>query len=169
VITAGGSALFDLVVEILGPIAAGTPNGRLVLRSGAYVVHDDGTYKRSTPAATRTGPVFVAAAHVWARVISNPEADLVLLDVGKRDIPYDAGLPVVQKVVRDGELIDVPAAEIFNTNDQHAYVRLTVPGSLAVGEIVRLGLSHPCTMFDKWRSALLVEGDRVLGAVPTFF
>ncbi|GAB3919887.1 alanine racemase [Microlunatus endophyticus] len=169
VITAGGSALFDLVVEILGPIAAVAPNARLVLRSGAYVVHDDGTYKRSTPAATRTGPVFVAAAHVWARVISHPEADLVLLDVGKRDIPYDAGLPVVQKVVRDGDLVDAPAAEVFNTNDQHAYVRLSEPGSLAVGEVVRLGLSHPCTMFDKWRSALLVENDRVRGAIPTYF
>lgn len=171
VITAGGSALFDLVVEVLGPIAAGTPNSRLLLRSGAYVVHDDGTYRQSTPSATRSGPVFKAAAHVWARVISNPEPDLVLLDVGKRDIPYDAGLPVVQKVVRDGALADAPATDIFDTNDQHAYVRLVEPGSLAVGEIVRLGLSHPCTMFDKWRSALLVEGEppRVRGAIPTFF
>lgn len=171
VITAGGSALFDLVVEVLGPIAAGTPNSRLVLRSGAYVVHDDGTYRQSTPSATRSGPRFRPAAHVWARVISNPEPDLVLLDVGKRDIPYDAGLPIVQKVVRDGALADAPATEVFSTNDQHAYVRLLEPGSLAVGEILRLGLSHPCTMFDKWRSALMVEGEqpRVRGAVPTFF
>lgn len=170
-VTAGGSSLFDLVVEVLGPIAAGTPNCRLLLRSGAYVVHDDGTYRQSTPSATRTGPAFTPAAHVWSRVISNPEPDLVLLDVGKRDIPYDAGLPVVQKVLRAGELVDAPATEVFNTNDQHAYVRLAEPGSLAVGEIVRLGLSHPCTMFDKWRSALLVEGEplRVRGAIPTFF
>jgi D-serine deaminase-like pyridoxal phosphate-dependent protein len=115
--------------------------------------------------------VFTAAANVWARVISNPEPDLVLLDVGKRDIPYDAGLPVVQKVMRAGRLVDAPAAEVFATNDQHAYVRLAEPESLAVGEVVRLGLSHPCTMFDKWRSALLVEGarPRVRGALPTFF
>lgn len=170
-ITAGGSALFDLVVEVLGPIAAGTPNARLLLRSGAYVVHDDGMYAHSTPAATRSGPVFTAAAHVWARVISNPEPDLVLLDVGKRDIPYDGGLPVVQKILRDSGLVDAPATEVFNTNDQHAYVRLEQQGSLHVGEVVRLGLSHPCTMFDKWRSALLIEGDRprVRGAIPTFF
>jgi len=170
-ITAGGSALFDLVVEILGPVATGTPRARLLLRSGAYVVHDDGTYALSTPSANRSGPVFTAAANVWARVISNPEADLVLLDVGKRDIPYDAGLPVVQKVMRAGRLVDAPAAEVFATNDQHAYVRLAEPESLAVGEVVRLGLSHPCTMFDKWRSALLVEGarPRVRGALPTFF
>lgn len=170
-ITAGGSALFDLVVEVLGPIAAGTPNSRLLLRSGAYVVHDDGLYAHSTPAANRSGPEFRAAAHVWARVISAPEPDLVLLDVGKRDIPYDSGLPVVQRLLRGDEFIEAPAAEVFNTNDQHAYVRLAEPGSLAVGEIVQLGLSHPCTMFDKWRSALLVEGDRprVRGAIPTFF
>jgi D-serine deaminase-like pyridoxal phosphate-dependent protein len=170
-ITAGGSALFDLVVEVLGPVAAGTPNARLLLRSGAYVVHDDCLYAGSTPAATRSGPEFTPAAHVWARVISRPEPDLVLLDAGKRDIPYDAGLPIVQRVVGNAGLVDAPACEVFATNDQHAYVRLTEPESLQVGDVVRLGLSHPCTMFDKWRSALLVEGDRprVRGAIPTFF
>ena len=168
-LTAGGSALFDLVVEVLGPIAAETPNARLLLRSGAYIVHDDGLYAGETPSAHRTGPEFTAAAHVWARVISTPEPDLALLDVGKRDIPYDAGLPVLQKVNSAGGLVDAPAATIFKTNDQHAYVRLEEPESLQVGDVVRLGLSHPCTMFDKWRTVLLTEGGRIRGAVPTFF
>ncbi|HEY9291422.1 MAG TPA: alanine racemase [Microlunatus sp.] len=168
-LTAGGSALFDLVVEVLGPIAARTPKARLLLRSGAYIVHDDGLYAEQTPAAHRSGPALSAAAHVWARVISTPEPDLALLDVGKRDIPYDSGLPVLQKIISESGLVDAPAATIFNTNDQHAYVRLEQPGTLQVGDVVRLGLSHPCTMFDKWRTVLLTEGTRIRGAVPTYF
>ncbi|SDS55690.1 alanine racemase [Microlunatus soli] len=171
ILTAGGSAHFDLVAEILGPVAERTPNGRLLLRSGAYIVHDDGMYAGLTPAATRTGPELQAAAHVWARVVSAPEPHLILLDAGKRDLPYDAGLPTIQQVLTAGGLAPAPAATIVNTNDQHAYVELSEPGSLKVGDVVRLGLSHPCTMFDKWRSVLLVEGaePRIRGAVATYF
>ena len=59
-------------------------------------------------------------------------------------------------------------------NDQHAYVSVPVDSPLAVGDVVRLGISHPCTAIDKWR--LLVEIDSasagdpvVLGFVETFF
>lgn len=55
-------------------------------------------------------------------------------------------------------------------NDQHSYVRSTRP--LVIGEVVRLGLSHPCTAFDKWRVLPVVESadsDRVVGLVRTYF
>src|SRR5699024_7001283 len=42
-LSAGGSSYFDVVVELLGPVAR-THGGRLVLRSGAVVTHDHGTY-----------------------------------------------------------------------------------------------------------------------------
>ena len=171
ILTAGGSAYFDLVADVLGPVAAARSGTRLVVRSGAYIVHDDGMYAGLTPAKTRSGPQLTAAAHVYARVISAPEPNLVLLDVGKRDIPYDADLPVVQQVITSDGPVSAPAATIVNTNDQHAYVELDEPGSLQVGDLVRLGMSHPCTMFDKWRSVLLIEGERphVRGAVGTYF
>lgn len=171
ILTAGGSAYFDLVAEVLAPVAAAQPNTRLLLRSGAYIVHDEGMYAGLTPATTRSGPTLQAAAHVWARVISAPEPNLILLDAGKRDIPYDSGLPTVQQLLTVDGLVPAPAATIVNTNDQHAYVELSEPGSLKVGDVVQLGLSHPCTMFDKWRSALLVEGSepRIRGAVGTYF
>jgi D-serine deaminase-like pyridoxal phosphate-dependent protein len=36
-------------------------------------------------------------------------------------------------------------------NDQHSFLR-TAPGwEPKVGDLVLLGLSHPCTTFDKWR------------------
>jgi D-serine deaminase-like pyridoxal phosphate-dependent protein len=179
IITAGGSAYFDRVVELLGPAAAAT-GSRLVLRSGSYVIHDDGLYAGRTPSATRSGPRFVAAAHVWARVLSVPEPGLALLDAGKRDVAYDAGLPRPLSIVRDhrsGPDRQVLASgTVTDINDQHAFWRPAEPAPAAVGDLVQLGLSHPCTIFDKWRSALLVQGQlaegqppRVLGAVPTYF
>ena len=39
-----------------------------------------------------------------------------------------------------------------------------------VGDRVALGLSHPCTTFDKWRWMVLVDADyRVCGAIHTCF
>ena len=47
VVTAGGSAYFDDVAEVLGGL---TESGaRVVLRSGAYLTHDDGHYRHLSP------------------------------------------------------------------------------------------------------------------------
>jgi len=45
------------------------------------------------------------------------------------------------------------------------------PGTaLAPGDLVCLGISHPCTTLDKWRVIpVLDEQDRVIDAVHTFF
>jgi D-serine deaminase-like pyridoxal phosphate-dependent protein len=144
-LTAGGSAYPDLVAnQVAGLVADG---GRVVLRSGAYITHDDGFYAGISPfsdAVDPANPVHLESAiHGWARVISTPEPDLALLDAGKRDLPYDEGLPVVQTPQRARSTATVTAM-----NDQHTFVR---GAALNVGEVVRLGLSHPCTAFDKWR------------------
>ncbi|MET1044434.1 MAG: alanine racemase [Microbacteriaceae bacterium] len=177
-LTAGGSAYFDLVADAFAPMIEQYPEVDAVLRSGAYIIHDDGLYRRTTPAASRIGPEFRAAAHVWARVISAPEPGLALLDAGKRDLAYDSGLPEVQEVLRDegAGYRPVPTADltVVKTNDQHAYVTGGA-GRLRVGDLVQLGLSHPCTIFDKWRTALLVENvpdagsATIRGAIATYF
>jgi D-serine deaminase-like pyridoxal phosphate-dependent protein len=159
VLSAGGSAYFDRVVAVLGPEGeCESENGRrtrIVIRSGAYVTHDDGAYRRSTPSVRDSGPVFRPALHVWGRVISVPEPGIAYLDAGKRDLPFDEGLPEVQLFRRrepDGSVSSTPLSghEVFDTNDQHAHVRLPADSPLAVGDVVRLGISHPCTLFDKW-------------------
>lgn len=166
-LSAGGSAWFDIVAEELAPAARDIEGTHVVLRSGAYVVHDHGHYKKVTPNATRSGPEFQPAAHAYSRILSSPEPGLALLDAGKRDVPYDLHLPRILGVRRNNswERID---ATVVKTDDQHAYVRVP-DGELKVGEMVRLGLSHPCTIFDKWRSVLLVEDEQVVGSLPTYF
>jgi D-serine deaminase-like pyridoxal phosphate-dependent protein len=152
VVTAGGSAFFDDVVDVLGPLAG--PGTRVLLRSGAYVIHDDGFYRGISPFARHgaaTGAL-TSAMHAWARVVSRPEPGLALLDAGKRDVPFDEGLPEPQLAA---DALGAPArpltGEITAVNDQHAFLRLHPDTALEVGHVVRLGLSHPCTAFDKWR------------------
>jgi len=177
ILTAGGSVYFDRVAAIFGSEAAqGT---RVVVRSGAYVVHDDGYYRGATPNARGTGPQFRSAMSVWARVVSMPEPGIAFLDAGKRDVPYDQGLPEIQSLRRielDGSIVTRPLAghELFETNDQHSFVRVPSDSPLQVGDVVRLGLSHPCTAFDKWALIPVVDDasakiPRVVDLLRTYF
>ncbi len=66
-----------------------------------------------------------------------------------------------------------PSWRIAGLNDQHAYLRWDpaddglVP---QVGERSALGISHPCTTFDKWHWLAVVEDDyAVSDAVTTHF
>ncbi|WP_459960782.1 type III PLP-dependent enzyme domain-containing protein [Nocardia sp. IFM 10818] len=181
VITAGGSAYPDLVVEHLAGLAdeegaQGVPT-TVVLRSGAYLIHDDGFYSGISPlAAGRADRPLRSAMHGWARVVSRPEAELALLDAGKRDLPFDEGLPVPQLIAGPAAAKLNPEATVSALNDQHTFLRL--PGGdaqdLPVGGVVRLGLSHPCTAFDKWRLIPVIDDagaarPRVVDLVHTFF
>ncbi|GMA25002.1 hypothetical protein GCM10025864_27610 [Luteimicrobium album] len=37
------------------------------------------------------------------------------------------------------------------------------------GDVIGFGISHPCTLFDKWRVGIVVDGDRPLGLVSFDF
>jgi D-serine deaminase-like pyridoxal phosphate-dependent protein len=160
IVTAGGSAWFDVVAEeLVGTRAAdGTP-ATVIVRAGAFQAHDDVFYAGISPFAG-TERAFLPALHAWARVLSRPEPGLVLLDAGKRDLPSDLDLPVV---------LDVPGARVTSLADQHAFVTVPPDSGLAVGDVVRLGISHPCTAFQLWGLVPEVEGERVVGFVETMF
>src|SRR3954470_12375624 len=134
VATAGGSAFFDRVAERLRFEGLSRPV-RVVLRSGCYLTHDDGIYAESSPLAGLR-----AALELWARVLSCPEPGLAIAGFGKRDAPYDLGLPVVRSHA---------GVSVTALNDQHAYLS-DAGGVLAVGDTVVWGISHPCTAFDRW-------------------
>jgi D-serine dehydratase len=166
-LTAGGSAYFDRVAAGLRPDRPLSRPARTVLRSGCYLTHDHGGYERLSPLAGRLRP----ALQLWTDVRSRPEPGLAIVGFGKRDAPYDSGLPVVLGVVEpDGtRRPPPPGAHVAATNDQHAFVRWT-DGELAVGDVLVCGISHPCTAFDKWSALPLVdETSSVVGAVRTVF
>lgn len=170
IITAGGSAYFDRVADYFG----GWEDVEIVVRAGATVAHDDGVYVEMTPSKTRPGPTFDAALNVWARVISAPEVGVAYLDAGRRDVPDDEGLPVVLDARRAGEKTMPAGLAVVALNDQHAHVHGEKSIGLQVGDVVRLGVSHPCTTFDRWSRILVVDDaaaaePRVVDVVRTYF
>ena len=175
ILTGGGSSYFDLVADRFQTLSLPVPV-RVLLRSGCYVTHDSGIYKTAQDAA-ETDPArswksaLRPALEAWAYVQSRPEPELALLSMGKRDVPYDAGLPVPFKLYRPGEgFREVGKAEIFALNDQHAFVRLGADTDWQVGDLVASGISHPCTAFDKWRFLPIVNDNYdVIDGVLTMF
>jgi D-serine deaminase-like pyridoxal phosphate-dependent protein len=166
-VSAGGSAWFDRVVAKLRPDEL----GRVILRSGASVTHDDGYYGEKTPfhRIPDEGPL-TAALEVWAQVTSMPEPGLAVVGMGKRDVPFDEGLPVVLNIRRDGEIAPITGLTVTKVMDQHAYMTVETDVDLRVGDLLRFGISHPCTAFDKWRHIPVVDEDRrVVDVLHTYF
>lgn len=175
IVTAGGSSYFDVVAARLGPESLDRPV-RTVLRSGCYVTHDVEMFEltsalgaRATDPARRLQPAF----ELWATVWSLPEPGLAIVGFGKRDAPYDYGLPHPERVRATGGSTsrDVSGAfAITALNDQHAFMSIPPGDPLAVGDLVQCGISHPCGAFDKWRYVPLVDEDHnVVDGVFTFF
>jgi D-serine deaminase-like pyridoxal phosphate-dependent protein len=149
IVTAGGSTYPDVVADELAGAAP-----RVILRSGCYLTHDHGLYAATSPLPMRP------AMEVWAPVLSRPEPGLALVGMGRRDVSFDAGLPVP---------LGLPGATVTKLNDQHAYLELA-GHTVAVGDRLGFGISHPCTTFDKWQLIpVLDDADRVVDLVRTFF
>lgn len=146
----GGSAYPDRVVRALPE--QDREDVRILLRSGCYVTHDHGTYANVSPILE-----LEPALRVRALVTSHPEPGLAILNAGKRDLPYDAGLPVVLQTHRnDRESPATIDATVRTLYDHHAVITGEVE-ELRIGDTVDLGISHPCSAFDRWPEYLAVD------------
>ncbi len=172
IVSAGGSAWFDVVAEAFGQLPELSRPVCRILRSGAYVSHDDGRYREVTPfnRVPQEGSL-LPAFRLWAQVVSRPEPGLALVNAGKRDVAYDLGLPEVQAVrTRDGRVRGGEGLAVGRLADQHAFVTGAAEAVPGVGDWVALGMSHPCTIFEKWPLIPLVAGDgTVTDYIRTFF
>lgn len=179
IVSAGGSAVFDLVVPGLRLALPPPLTVHGLLRSGCYVTHDQGHYTRLVHLVNKRlgcsdADGLRAALEVWALVQSMPEPGLAILAVGKRDISFDLGMPMPLAVCTRASHERTPVPEgwsVRKLNDQHAYLHLGADTrGLRVGDRVCLGLSHPCTTFDKWRWMPVVDEDyTVVDAIVTCF
>lgn len=175
IVTCGGSSYTDIVVERLGGLR--DLGASIVIRSGCYLTHDDGLYAgTSSLDRSRTPDGLRPALRAWGQVVSRPEPGLALLNMGKRDVPFDSGMPVPQLVRgRDTGAAgnSLNGAVITELNDQHAFLALDPSSDLRIGEVVGCGISHPCTAFDKWSVVPVVSGDvddpALIGAIRTIF
>ena len=182
VLSAGGSAFYDIVVERFRR-AEVKREFLLVIRSGCYLTHDSKMYREAfahirerRPDIDRLGGGLEPAFEVWAYVQSRPEKGKAILTMGKRDVSYDVDLPIPLKWFRpgDGGANAVRAMSaghvVTGLNDQHCHMSVPPDSPLAVGDMVGFGISHPCTTFDKWQVVPIVDDDyNVVSAIKTFF
>ncbi|MCX5228356.1 alanine racemase [Streptomyces sp. NPDC006553] len=173
VVSAGGSEWFDAVADVFAEIPGLSLPVLKLLRSGAYVSHDDGQYRERTPfnRVPEEGAL-EPAFRLWSQVVSRPTPEQAFTNAGKRDAAHDLHLPEAQ-VVRDartGEIRPADGLTVTGLSDQHAWVRTEEGADLEVGDWLGMGLSHPCTIFDKWQLIPLVEADgTVVDYIRTFF
>ncbi|CAL9475884.1 D-threonine aldolase [Streptomyces sp. enrichment culture] len=171
IVSAGGSAWFDTVAEVFAEIPELSLPVLKLLRSGAYVSHDDGHYRKLTPfnRVPEEGAL-EPAFRLWTQVVSRPSAEQAFVNAGKRDAAYDLDLPFAQVIRRDGAERPATGVSVTALSDQHAWLATTPEADLEVGDWVGLGLSHPCTSFDKWQLIPVAEADgTVVDYVRTFF
>ncbi len=179
-LTAGGSAYFDLVVQRLSRLDLGRIS-RVLLRSGCYLSHDAGHYKRLVdllearlPEPWRVPSHLTPALEVWGQVVSRPEPTLAFLNLGKRDVAHDLDLPKPALWFRKGlHKAPIPTPETWRIPtlyDQHAKLEIPAGSELALGDLVGCSISHPCTTFDKWQVVFVVDDEyHVTEAIRTFF
>ena len=179
-LSAGGSAFFDIVAEKLGAVAIDQENV-VVLRSGCYLTHDAVMYthlfnslKARAPELSASQGDLQPALEVWAYVQSIPEPGRIIVGLGKRDVSYDQ-MPVPVAWYRPGsqprETLDAPAEhKVAALNDQHCIMTAPQASPWRVGDMVGFGISHPCLTFDKWRVLHLVDDAyTVTGSIRTYF
>ncbi|MCX5122840.1 amino acid deaminase [Streptomyces sp. NBC_00347] len=173
VVSAGGSAWFDAVADVFAELPELSRPVLKLLRSGAYVSHDHGWYTRLTPfnRVPEEGGLR-PAFRLWAQVVSRPSPTQAFVNAGKRDIAYDLGLPEAE-LVRDpltGDERPATGIRVLKLSDQHAWLETDSAEDVQVGDWVALGMSHPCTIFEKWPLIPVVEADgTVTEYVRTFF
>lgn len=163
VFTMGGSAFPDRAVLSM-PSSSDVAGTVRLVRSGCYVTHDHGTYAGVSPIDG-----LEAALSVHAVVVSAPEPGMVVIGAGRRDLPFDSGFPILlQAASSDGTPRSEAAGRIRTLYDHHAVVESAV--DLAVSDVVRLGISHPCSAFDRWSAVVATRReDDVTESWPTSF
>ena len=178
-LSAGGSAVFDLVIPMLKTQVKSRPV-QGVLRSGCYVTHDHWNYARYlklVEAREGLSSSLQPALEIWAKVQSVPEPGLAILSAGRRDLSFDQCMPMPVRWAARGEsgegaMQATPESwKVKALSDQHAHMVFDASGVWPqVGDRVALGISHPCTTFDKWRWMAVIEDDgRISGAISTHF
>ena len=176
VLTGAGTVWYDVVCNIW--LAAQKPGRcRIVIRPGCYITHDRGIYDIAQKALVARDPIacdlggdLTSALELMAMVQSVPEADRAVVNFGKRDCAFDAGLPQPIARYRNGERLSAEGIESVGIMDQHCMLRLAPGSDVQVGDILVFGTSHPCLTFDKWKTLLLVDEQyNVLEELDTLF
>jgi len=176
IVSAGGSAYFDLVINKLDALRSELPQLKLLLRSGSYITHDGGFYEATSPLggqAPAGTARLEAALEIWSIVLSRPQPDLLVIGAGKRDLPIDLGPPRPTRTWSEKNgfwTFPERSAEVCGISDQHLHIKVDPDAPIEIGDLCACTISHPCTAFDKWRLIPVVDDDlTIIDAIHTFF
>ncbi|WP_058914010.1 amino acid deaminase [Entomohabitans teleogrylli] len=166
-LTGAGSVWYDVVCNVW--LAATKPdNCRIAIRPGCYITLDAGIYQQAQQAlverdhiAGDLGGSLASALELVALVQSVPEAGRAVVNIGKRDSAFDAGLPQPVAHYRAGKALPLTPGSVASVGmmDQHCMLTFLPGSDLQVGDILVFSTSHPCLTFDKWKTLLLVDDD----------
>ncbi|HWY70260.1 MAG TPA: amino acid deaminase [Terriglobales bacterium] len=179
ILTGAGSAWYDVVADIFAKADIGQEK-ELILRPGCYLTHDVGAYRaaqqrilKSSTVARNMGSNLEPALQIWGYVQSVPEAEKAIINFGRRDVAFDAGLPVPVLHFRPGSAEPVAPPESWKLTrimDQHSFLHFAAGDDVRLGDMIAFDISHPCTTFDKWRYLPVLDSEyRVIDIVQTFF
>lgn len=178
ILTCAGSSWYDVVCNIWHETPL--PDGcRLVIRPGCYITHDGGIYQQAQQAVMARDPIACdlggdlhSALELLAMVQSVPEPGRAVVNFGKRDSAFDAGLPQPVAHYRQGQALPFTPGALTTVDimDQHAMLTLAADSEVRVGDILVFTTSHPCLTFDKWKTLFLIDDDyNVLEEMETCF
>ena len=141
-ISSGGSP--DLRQAHLAPVVE-------EYRVGTYIYNDRSLLARG---ACNLG---ACALHVLATVISTPTPERAIIDAGSKILTTDLfGLDGY------GVVIDHPALAVAALNEEHGHIDCSrAPGSLSVGDRIRIVPNHACVVSNMVDHVYLMDGDEV--------
>lgn len=130
------------------------------IRPGTYILMD------ASQANAVGSDLSVCAATVLATVISRPTAERVVLDVGAKGLTMQMRSTGICAVEGVGTLTDYPGVHIGAMFDEHAMVYDSAfRDAVRIGQKVRIIPVHICPVCNLYDSAVLAEGDEVVGEV----
>jgi D-serine dehydratase len=181
IVTGAGSAWYDIVAKELSSNKSTQEISTIpIIRPGCYLIHDKGIYQtaqnqviaRSQLACDISGEL-ISSLELWAYVHSIPELGFAIIGLGKRDVAFDAGLPMPELLFRPGTEKPVKISEecrVIRIMDQHCMMKFCENTSLKPGDLVCFSTSHPCLTMDKWRYVGLIDENFIVKkTIETFF
>ena len=180
IVTGAGSAWYDVVAKQFIANLDKDINITAIIRPGCYLIHDTGIYQqaqqtivnRSQLACDISGEL-ISNLELWAYVHSTPESGLAIVGLGKRDVAFDAGLPMPEYIYRPGNTQPTKVDEqwqVIQIMDQHCMVKVPENASIKAGDLMCFSSSHPCLTLDKWRQVGLIDKNYVIRqTIETYF
>ena len=152
ILSAGGSAYFDLVATVLSEARIEQPR-RIVLRSGCYIAHNSSMYEHLIRRAMERSPELLAAGkpspalevRTYLRsacrisaLAFSPPASAIFSSISTCRTPNDTSDAACPHPRRFS-----PGRTVTALNDQHAYFAMPDGSPLAIGDRVQLGIATP--------------------------